>query len=61
MAERSQVAIPREIRGRYGFGPAVEVEIVEEDGRVVIRKKQLWESPAVLDRSCPGAGVSHGS
>lgn len=45
VGERGQVTIPAEIRERYGFGPAIEVEIVEEDGRVVIRKKRQGESP----------------
>ena len=48
VGERGQITIPRAIRERHGLGPAVEVEIVEEGGRLVLRKAGLRECP--IDR-----------
>jgi AbrB family looped-hinge helix DNA binding protein len=38
IGERGQVTIPKEIRDRFGLGPAVEVEFRVENGSVVLRK-----------------------
>lgn len=40
---KGQVTIPADVRGRLGFLPNTEVEIVIENGRAVLRK--LRESP----------------
>ncbi len=48
VGERGQITIPRDIRERYGLRPAVEVEIVEEDGRLVLRKRKAPACP--IDR-----------
>jgi AbrB family looped-hinge helix DNA binding protein len=48
VGERGQITIPRDIRERYGLGPSVEVEIVEEAGRLLLRKAGLRECP--IDR-----------
>ena len=48
VGERGQITIPRDIRERHGFAPAVEVEIVEEDGRLILRKKGTPRCP--IDR-----------
>jgi len=45
VGDRCQVTIPVDIRERHGFTPAVEVEIVEEHGRVILRKKRTKACP----------------
>jgi AbrB family looped-hinge helix DNA binding protein len=48
VGERGQITIPRRIRERYGLEPSSEVEIVEEDGKLVLRKRMADECP--IDR-----------
>ena len=48
VGERGQITIPGSLRRRYGLEPNVEVEIVEEDGRLVLRKKRTLACP--IDR-----------
>jgi AbrB family looped-hinge helix DNA binding protein len=38
IGERGQVTIPLHFRRRFGLKPAMEVEFVQEDGRLVLRK-----------------------
>jgi AbrB family looped-hinge helix DNA binding protein len=39
IGERGQITIPQRIRERYGLEPSTEIEIVEEDGKLVLRKR----------------------
>jgi len=48
IGERGLITIPRTIRERYGLEPNVEVEIVEEEGRLLLRKKRSVVCP--IDR-----------
>lgn len=48
VGERGQITIPKQIRERHGLGPSTEVEIVEEDGKLVLRKRMPDECP--IDR-----------
>jgi len=48
VGDRGQITIPQRIRKRYGLEPSTEVEIVEEDGNLVLRKRRADECP--IDR-----------
>jgi len=48
VGERGQITIPSKFRERYGMGPAAEVEIVEEEGKLLLRKKRHGICP--IDR-----------
>lgn len=48
VGERGQITIPQRIRERYGLLPTTEVEIVEEDGKLVLRKRAAESCP--IDR-----------
>lgn len=48
VGERGQITIPGSIRKRYGLEPNVEVEIVEQDGQLLLRKKRSVTCP--IDR-----------
>jgi AbrB family looped-hinge helix DNA binding protein len=37
---KGQVTIPKEIRNRLGIGPGSEVEFVEQDNVVLLRRRQ---------------------
>ncbi len=39
ITSKGQVTIPLEFRQRFGLLPGQEVEFVEEDGRVVVRRR----------------------
>ncbi len=39
ISERGQITIPKKIRGKYGLETDVEVEFVELDGTIQLRKK----------------------
>ena len=39
IGERGQVTIPKSLRERYGLTPKSEVEFVEINGQLVLRKK----------------------
>ena len=41
VSERGQITIPKKIRGKYGLEENVEVEFVEIDGTIQLRKKSL--------------------
>ena len=38
IGERGQVTIPRHYRQRFGLKPAMEVEFVDTDGKLVLQK-----------------------
>jgi AbrB family looped-hinge helix DNA binding protein len=48
VGERGQITIPGNIRKRHGLEPNVEVEIIEEGGRLILRKKRSVACP--IDR-----------
>jgi bifunctional DNA-binding transcriptional regulator/antitoxin component of YhaV-PrlF toxin-antitoxin module len=39
MGERGQVTVPKTLREKYGLTPATEVEFVEQQGLLVLRRK----------------------
>ena len=39
VGERGQITIPKHLRQRYGLEANAEVELVEIEGRLVLRKK----------------------
>lgn len=41
ISERGQITIPKRIRGKYGLESEVEVEFVEIDGTIQLRKKSM--------------------
>ncbi len=41
ISERGQITIPKKIRGKYGLETDVEVEFVELDGTIQLRKKSM--------------------
>lgn len=45
VGERGQITIPSNLRKRYGLERDVEVEIVEETGRLILRKKRTLACP----------------
>ncbi|MEX2275041.1 MAG: AbrB/MazE/SpoVT family DNA-binding domain-containing protein [Actinomycetota bacterium] len=38
ISEKGQVTVPKGLRERFGLRPGTEVEFVEEEGRIVLRK-----------------------
>ena len=45
IGERGQVTIPKTIREKYGLLPQVEVEFVQNESGLLIRKKTNQASP----------------
>ena len=45
IGERGQVTIPKKMRERYGLLPQIEIEFVEENSGLLIKKKLLHTSP----------------
>ena len=45
IGERGQVTIPRIYRTRFGLSPRTDVEFVEQDGQLVLRKKKHLRHP----------------
>ena len=41
VTEKGQVTIPKELRDRFGIGAGSEVEFVDVDGELVVRKLDL--------------------
>ena len=39
VTQKGQVTIPAELRRKFGLHPNTEVEVVDEDGKVVVRAK----------------------
>ena len=50
ISERGQITLPKKIRTRFGLSPNTEVEIVEIDHRLVLRKKPSRELPLAAVR-----------
>ena len=48
ISERGQITIPQKFRERFGLKPFTEVEMVEENRHLVLRKKVAAECP--MDR-----------
>ena len=45
IGERGQVTIPKKMREKYGFLPNIEVDFVEAQSGVLIKKKVRHTSP----------------
>ena len=45
VTEKGQVTIPKSIREKYGIGTNTEVEFVEEDHQIVLKKKDYEGHP----------------
>lgn len=51
VTRKGQVTTPVEIRRKFGIEKGSKVEIVEQDGKIVIRKR-----PSIFDLAGSGAG-----
>jgi AbrB family looped-hinge helix DNA binding protein len=51
VTRKGQVTIPIEIRRKFGIEESSKVEIVEQDGMIVIKKR-----PSIFDLAGSGAG-----
>ncbi|MCW3995482.1 MAG: AbrB/MazE/SpoVT family DNA-binding domain-containing protein [Candidatus Bathyarchaeota archaeon] len=51
VTRKGQVTIPVKLRRKYGIQENTKVEIVEEDGKIVIKKQ-----PSILDLAGSGVG-----
>ena len=51
VTRKGQVTIPVKIRRKFGIEESSKVEIVEEDGKIVIKKQ-----PSIFDLAGSGAG-----
>ena len=45
ISERGQITLPKDIRTRYGLKPNTEIEIVEVNQQIILRKKPSRELP----------------
>ncbi len=45
IGERGQVTIPKGVRERYGLLPNIEVEFVQEESGILLRKRARRVSP----------------
>ncbi len=36
---KGQITLPKPIRERHGIRPGMDIEVVEENGRIVVRKR----------------------
>lgn len=56
MGERGQVTIPKKLRERFGLRPRIEVEFVDERGRLVLKKVEHGADPVeAVAGSCKGS------
>lgn len=55
---KGQVTIPQGIRKELGLRPGTDVDVVAEDGRVVLRKKRGRNGP-VADWLRQATGIAH--
>ena len=51
VTKKGQITIPVEIRRKFGIEESSKVEVVEEEGKIVIRKR-----PSIFDLAGSGAG-----
>jgi AbrB family looped-hinge helix DNA binding protein len=61
ITSKGQVTIPMEIRDKFGFLPNTEVEFVESDGRVILKKAEpslVMESPFTYVRGTSDLNLS---
>jgi AbrB family looped-hinge helix DNA binding protein len=54
VTRKGQVTIPVEIRRKFGIEESSKVEIVEQDGMIVIKKR-----PSIFDLAGSGAGKAN--
>ena len=54
VTRKGQVTIPIEIRRKFGIEESSKVEIVEQDGMIVIKKR-----PSIFDLAGSGAGKAN--
>ncbi len=45
IGERGQVTIPQKYRSRFGLTPATDVEFVEQDGHLILKKAARKSHP----------------
>jgi AbrB family looped-hinge helix DNA binding protein len=45
IGERGQVTIPKKYRHRFGLSPATDVEFVEKEGQLVLKKTKAEAHP----------------
>ena len=51
VTRKGQITIPVELRRKFGIEESSKVEVTEEDGKIVIRKR-----PSIFDLAGSGAG-----
>ncbi len=51
VTRKGQITIPVELRKKFGIEESSKVEVAEEDGKIVIRKR-----PSIFDLAGSGAG-----
>lgn len=51
VTRKGQITIPVELRRKFGIEESSKVEVAEEDGKIVIRKR-----PSIFDLAGSGAG-----
>ena len=51
VTRKGQITIPVDIRRKFGIEESSKVEVVEEEGKIVIRKR-----PSIFDLAGSGAG-----
>ena len=51
VTKKGQITIPVEIRRKFGIEESSKVEVVEEEGKIVIKKR-----PSIFDLAGSGAG-----
>ena len=58
ITSKAQVTIPKKIRDRHGLMPETEIEIVEVDGQIVLRRAEAQEKDRaqLFVESLRGAG-----
>ncbi|OGL47880.1 MAG: AbrB family transcriptional regulator [Candidatus Schekmanbacteria bacterium RBG_13_48_7] len=54
---KGQVTIPQEIRKKLGITPAIEVEFIEENGRVYIEKRKGEKTSSGMFRRLRGVAT----
>ncbi|MCB9707262.1 MAG: AbrB/MazE/SpoVT family DNA-binding domain-containing protein [Myxococcales bacterium] len=46
IGERGQITIPKQLRDKYGLLPQTEVEFIEQEGQLMVRRK-VFAAPVV--------------
>jgi AbrB family looped-hinge helix DNA binding protein len=56
IGQRGQVTIPKKLRERFGLEPRIEVEFVDERGKLVLKKVERGVDPVeAVEGSCKGS------